>query len=458
MASNWYISSTTGNDTNGGTSWADARATMTGGLAIGGYAAGDTFYVAQDHAETQASVMTLTFKGTTAAPDRVICVNRLGSVPPVSADLRPPTLAAGVWTPTATVSTTAANSMTFTGGAYVYIDGIVFQAGSGASVASLIINSGALYFKNSGLWKLSTAGGVTAINISGGNAAANSVTLDNTSLKFGSTSDQLAVRSGIEFLWKNTASAIQGAVPGTLINTASANVLSLITLDGVDLSAAGAGKNIFGTGTQNMRGRLSNCKLGTSVAIAAASPGASRGCRFEVLISDSAATGYRQEIYDYAGTLTAETTIVRSGGASDGVQSISHKVVSTANAKTTTPFESFPLAIWNDDIGVSKTLTVEIVNDGTTLTNAEIWLEAEYLASATVPQASLVSSGVADVLAVGVNVPASTATWAPGAMASPIPQYLSVTFTAQMKGFVRAVVKIARASKTIYVDPKLTLG
>src|SRR4051812_3366435 len=84
MAS-YYVRSGAGGSANG-TSWANAYLTLA--AAFSGKAAGDTFYVSEDHAETLGSTIILTSPGTKANPCKIVCVNHAGSVPPVSADLR----------------------------------------------------------------------------------------------------------------------------------------------------------------------------------------------------------------------------------------------------------------------------------------------------------------------------------------------------------------------------------
>jgi len=84
MASYYIWSGATGSAN--GTSWANAYTTLT--TAFSGKVAGDVFYVAQDHLEATAAAVTLTTAGTSANPSKVICVDRAGSVPPVSADRR----------------------------------------------------------------------------------------------------------------------------------------------------------------------------------------------------------------------------------------------------------------------------------------------------------------------------------------------------------------------------------
>lgn len=444
----WYVYSGAGGAQTGA-DWANAKLTLQAAISAG--AAGDRYFLAHDHLETSTGAnVAITFKGTVTAIDRVIAVNRAGSVPPVSADIR---------TRSAIIELTGAFSFSFAanGGNYVYLEGVIFKIGSGATTAAFAFNGGWHYMKGCAIQKLGTTGTVSAIFGTALTNAINRIIWDDVTLKFGSTLDAFNMRSGYSLLWKNTANAIDpaGAIPTTLINNGSTTAND-VTLDGVDLSALGAGKTIFGGGAiQNFR-RMINCKLDPAVTISGALT--SNAPRHELYVSDGSATGYRQEIYSYGGTLTTETTIVRTGGASDGVQAISHKMVSGANAKKFTELEGFPYAIWNDVIGVPRTLTVEIINDGVTLKNDEVWLEAEYLGSATDPLASYVSNGVADVLAAGANLPTSSETWTTTGLTTPVKQYLQVTFTPQMKGFVRFLVKVARASKTVYVCPKPALA
>src|SRR5580765_7618818 len=111
MAVYYVWSGATGTGT--GASWANAFTTLTTAFAT--EAAGDTLYVAHDHAESSASSITLTSSGTVSNPTKVVCVNRSGSVPPVSADR----LAS------AQVTTTGVSSTTLNG--FTHYDGIIFN-------------------------------------------------------------------------------------------------------------------------------------------------------------------------------------------------------------------------------------------------------------------------------------------------------------------------------------------
>ena len=84
MANLYCWSGATG--TASGAIWANAKTTLAAALVT--EVAGDTIFVAHDHVETTAGALTLTSNGTLANPTKVICVNRAGSVPPVSGDRR----------------------------------------------------------------------------------------------------------------------------------------------------------------------------------------------------------------------------------------------------------------------------------------------------------------------------------------------------------------------------------
>lgn len=190
-----------------------------------------------------------------------------------------------------------------------------------------------------------------------------------------------------------------------------------------------------------------NCKLGASVTVCTTPTGPF--LRAEVINCDSGTTVYRNEIYDYMGTLTSEATIVLTGGSP-----VSWKIVTTANVRFEQPFVSFPLTVWNDDTGVSKTLTVQgIWGGGAVPNNDDIWVEVEYLGSSATPIVSFVNDTKATVLTTGAAQDAGAGTWG----GSTTKFALAVTFTPQMKGVITARVKCAKVSSTFYIDPKITL-
>lgn len=399
-------------------------------------AAGDRIFIASNSAETQASASwSATWPGTTAAPIQIVSVNPAGSTPPVGGDVQ-----AG-----ASVTTTTTGEITLPTHAYVY--GITWTSG-GSSGISAANNQTPSVFENCTF----NCAGASFFSAMGSNSPNNEFI--NCTLTFSDTGAQILNGLG-HFIWRG--GSIGGAtVPTTLVSTMNNTGPRRLVFDSVDLSAFGSGKTLVGTlSTNSCCVDFINCKLGSSLTITA-TPTGTRS-RVTLQNCDSSGTGYRNEIYDYSGTLTTETTIVRSSGASDGTQAVSWKVVTTAKAGYLRAFEAFPIGIWNDTTGGAKTFTVEILTDGVTLKDNEIWLEAHELATSGAPLATVASTS-SNPLAAGANVTTSSATWTTTGLSSPVKQKLAVTFTPQIKGFVRLLLKVAKASTTVYVDPKVTIS
>jgi len=419
---------------NNGSSWANAFTTLT--TAFVTEAAGDTLYVAHDHAESTAGAVTLTSSGTIANPTKVICVNRAGTVPPVSADRRA----------TATVSATSGN-ITITGPATHY-DGIIFNTSS--SFILHTVNNNWLRFDNCSL-RLTT-GGTFLIGGATGALGGCYTELNNTTFSFAGVNDTITFAGTIKY--RNTASALLGAAVPTNLFFPTGTRGGLLECNGVDFSAAGSGKTIVradGT-TQSVVCNFLDCKLNASVTKATAGMVGHGSTEVDFVRSGSAGVNYAIHRQRISGTLTEETTIVRTGGATDQVTPISWKVVTTATCTYSLPFECPPIAIWNDITGSAVTATVECIA-AAIMTDAECWLEVEYLGDASSPMGSFVNDGKADLIATAANQTTSTETWG----GSTAKFKLAVTFTAQQKGWIYGRVKIGKASSTTYIDPLITL-
>ena len=173
-------------------------------------------------------------------------------------------------------------------------------------------------------------------------------------------------------------------------------------------------------------------------------------------------------VEDYAGNVKDESTIVKTGGASDdGSATISWKMTSVANTEYPIHVLRSP-EIWVPNIatGSAKTLTVEFVHDTNVAAGQgagasfafqddEVWLEVSYQGTSGFPLAVLASDAKANVLATAADQTSSSATWTPTGL---VKQSLSVTFTPQEKGVFIARICVGKASKTIYVDPLVTVS
>lgn len=425
-----------------GADWANAYLTLA--AAAAGSSAGDTIWISEDHAEVLAAPQVIAFPGTGAAPNRLLCANHAGSVPPVAADLAT----------TASVATSGANGITLSGTIYAY--GIIFNCGSGAVVASLTLafsNSSRQVFELCQLNLTASAPGSRIVLNSAGSMAE----LNSTTMSFSATG-QTFVSSG-SFRWYNKSNEVAvtgGVIPTTLISTNVNGGRFKGEMSGLDLSSLGAGKTINGANAMNLL--IKNCRLDPSVIIAA-TPTSPTSAGTDVIGSNSTTNVARNERYQFSGTLTTETVIKRAGGASDGTTSYSWKITTNADGDRTIPFETFEGVLWNSALDDLRTLAVHTLTDNVTLTDADIWLEVEYLGSSATPLASFGSDANATVLTTPANQTIDNSeVWTTTGIATPVKQRLEVTFTPRMVGPIRWRVKVARPSTIVYVCPKANLG
>lgn len=293
-------------------------------------------------------------------------------------------------------------------------------------------------------------------NQSGGNS---DVTFNNTAVKFSNVQQQINLYTG-RFTWKNTASALQGSAQDAThpLFTAWPNTFASVELKNLDFSnltnylAALSTNSSYSMTVNNVRVG-SGCALNYQVSSYAAAPEIS-GVNF-----GSTSANYA---FKYAGlgvVSSHETTIVRTGGATDGTTQTSWKTVTDGVPTLVMPATIPKLMAYNTTTGSSVTATVEFVHDSATaLKNNEIWMETEYLGDASYPDGSMATCRVADLLGTAAAQAASSATWTTTGMSNPNKQKLAVTFTPQMKGWVTCKIYIAKASYTVYIDPMVTVA
>lgn len=433
-----------------GADWANAYTTLV--AAFSGKAAGDIFYVSDDHAETQASAMTLSAPGSPSGACFIYCVNHSGSVPPVSADLRT----------TATITTTGNSNLTLTSssgsGASTYYYGITFNCGTGANNTNLNVGSNAacqFTLENCVLALVAT--GSSALIQFGATSSTLALRLINTPCSFAAVGQSIKLNSQ-NVRWENTASAIVGSVPTSLFVTSNsfAGHLSIV---GIDLSAATSGKTLIGAlQVANPTVLVASCKLGASVT-KAATP-SHPGTTVDFVRCDSGATNYIDERYAYEGTQTVETTIVRTGGASDGATPISWKLVATANSKWLFPFKAQTIYIWNESTSAITDLTFYgTTTGGGVPNNDDIWVEVEYLGNGSNPQGSFITSTKATNLtaSAATNNSSDASTWG-GSGAGNGFKIVVPPFTPAQAGPLNITVKVGKASATYYIDPKPSIS
>lgn len=418
--------------------WSAPHARGAAALTTNWAQAGNTVFVGDNHAETRTTSLTWTGAGTIAAPINIFCVDRSVATPPTGSDTKT----------TATVNSTGGASFTFNGIYYVY--GITFNCGSGAVANGINMSGTFKIFENCALRKLGTTAG-TAVAFSG------TTRLINTTFQIGASGDVIAC--GGLFIWENTLSAITGATfPTSLFNFSNGIGLSGI-IKGVDFSPLPNGTIINGATSVSSSDRMNfiNCKLPSSAVFNAPN---TPMFTIDNIVSDSAATNYRNERYTYTGIQTTETTIVRTGGASDGTTPISWKFVNTANSKWILPFESQPISIWNDSTSAITTLTFYgTTTGGGVPNNDDIWVEVEYLGDASSPQGSFKTTTKSNNLAASVTTNNSSdgSTWGDGGAGNGF-KIVVPSFTPAQKGPLNITIKVAKASATYYIDPRPSIN
>ncbi len=170
-------------------------------------------------------------------------------------------------------------------------------------------------------------------------------------------------------------------------------------------------------------------------------------------VSDDADTTYRfpKDLHEGAGE--ANTTIVRTGGATDGTQ-VSWKMTTIEAADhVIAQFVSHPIDDWTESTS-SKTFTVEFIHDSlTNLTNAEIWAELEYPGADA--QGDRADNRV-QAFETAADQSSSGETWVTTGLTNPNKQRLSVTVTPSKAGQITMRVSLLKKNTTVYIDPIIT--
>lgn len=430
----YRVRSTDGSNTDDGSTWDLAKADLQSIT----YVAGDTAYVSQSHAQTAAVSITIDTNGTVASPTKIIAGND-------AAD--PPTAVA-----TASVLVTS-GSIGIKDSAYIY--GIAFEA-----QASIALNDVGGHVQKYENCAFSTQNNSTNRITTGVNAAsADPLTVwRNCTVKFANAAQRIVSNNG--FLKWEGGSIASGSTALTtcLLEPNGSTRPGKIEVCGVDLSNMGSACNLVnvagsGGGTVD----LVNCKLPSGWTGNLTTGTFAPGTRVRMHNCDSGDTNYRLWEKDYAGSIKSETTIVRTGGASDGTTSHSLKMESNANAEYPVVVLESPKIVQRVTTG-SHTVSVEILHDATTnLTDADIWIDVQYLGADGYPLGAFITDAKADVLATAADQADSSAAWTTTGLTNPNSQKLSVSLTAQADGYVIAKVCLAKASTTVYVDNLLTV-
>ena len=198
------------------------------------------------------------------------------------------------------------------------------------------------------------------------------------------------------------------------------------------------------------------CKLASGVTIAQARAD-SADARVYVLNCADGDDNTRDEVHAYEAVETTESTIVRTGGQSNGTNATSRKVVTGSGTNDRVPYVMEPLYVWNDTVGSPIVVTVEGVwNSVTAPTNLEAWLEAEYQGTPGYPLGLIASGGAATPATSATAGTSSAVTWTTTGLATPGAFKLELEFTPEEIGHIAVFPHFGKASSTFYVEAKVT--
>lgn len=450
----WYINPGSGSGANNGkrpadafnnatTAWADA-------IAASSAAGGNEFYVLNTSNCSNSSAQTLTFKGTVGNPDRVFSCT-FANDPPTQADLTP--------------SGTTGAQFTTTGNSNVNVNGVVevwgvmFNVGTGANAASFVpagVNGSYVTLNNCIVNLLSTGQGLVVV-CSNGNIDAG-VIFTNTPVTFNGNSSTGIFVAG-RFTWRYTPNAVQGTqnAIASLI-TFTTGIVALTLIDEVDFiggTGIASGKNLLNASSVSGVIQIVNCKINTGVLI----PKPTRpSLIIDQIVTDSGATGYKQQRDMLQGTLMADP--LRYNNASDGTTPISWQVLTTANANPQNPFECFMIPQWIPTAGVYTGCKIYLTSTNAGLRMSDVWVDFDYLGANYALGSTGTTFGAGTGLGTLSQLPAGTKAnplipagipWAVGSLGSDYELDLP-SFTTSAPGLLRCFVKIGKPSILVNVD------
>ena len=443
----YYLRSSGGSDADDGLTWANAKATMAGVLAIP-IAAGDRVFVRNDHSETTGA-QTWVFPGTPAAPNQVICVSDAAE---------PPTARSTG----ALFATTTSTARTIRGTVKVY--GLTLGAGAGGSSASMTLGASSspqIQFQEYEECTLRLQGtGTTGRLIFGttGTVSSSRLVLINPTFSFTNASQGCLIQQ-VEL--EIFGGATSNTTPTSLILFAGATGSSnacRVTFNGFEFSGYGTAFNLTAQVTGATAVTFRGCKFAASWAGAIVLTSIDPGARVRIIHSMAGTARLRYNEVQYPGTIEYESTIVRSGGAvDDGADggAMSYKCTTNANC-------SWPHAVLilpevfhgNTTTGSAVVPKIGVVHDSVTnLTTRQFYASYLYKATASSDLLSLASDRCEELVAAS-DLAASSETWTTTGMTNPNKQQLAKSITPQVAGDIIIQPYMGVASKVVYYCPR----
>jgi hypothetical protein len=262
------------------------------------------------------------------------------------------------------------------------------------------------------------------------------------------------IQPAAAFEWKKGALIAPNGVT-SLINGNKGYIGPSVLLSEIDLTAIGANTLFSTSSSRQLWLTLNRCKLPSNLANIYNSFGGYGDIGVIKIHHSSYDRGTYGFIEDsYQGRVSDETTIVRTGGASDGTTPFSFKMASSANCGVALSLKAPIINAWNSLTSEIAVTVHGIIDSATNLQDDEVWMEVEYPASATSGLGEVISSRKLAIVESVSDLASSTETWADGSMTNPNKFKMTATFIPAQAGPIAVRVCIGRASQTIYICPK----
>jgi hypothetical protein len=364
--------------------------------------AGMNVYIGDDHSETNA--------GTNYGPGvqcAILCIDHTVALPPTSANLKT----------TAQITSSGVFAFLNSSAAQVYAYGIQFsnsttnlpQIASAQQTRTMLERC-----------TFAITGTTTNAAFSFGDTNSDGALLLLKDCTFSianfSTGQSFRFYGGNFKIENGTFTATLGTAGLPLMGGAASGNHPVAVLEGCDFSGVPSSAFLLGTTAGTIltgSWTFKDCVISSGMAIFSGLP-TNDNITIDLNRVDSGGNAYRNERYRLEGKLATSTSVVRTGGASDGATSVSHQITTSANTNNIQRiFNTLPFATWNGVTGANRNVTVYgIANDSRVPTNDELWFDVEYLGASGSPLGSYARGGKANVLAAGSALTAdSSSAW-----------------------------------------------
>ncbi len=419
----------------------EAKAATSLGTIAALWTASDIVKISSTHTESTGGAITYTFPSSPGLQILSVTFNGSGTG----------ALATGA------VVTNATNGTAFNfQSGFVYCYGVTFNAASSNSNSN-VFNLGVATTSAIGFilesCTLTVPGTGTAARLFLGPSASNNDTiihLINCTLSNGADKS-FGIRHGKIIIDGLT---IAGTTPTTLFAGASVDSTE-VDLRASDISNL-SWTNLFSVASSPVPGyfRAVGCKFPASFVVVTGSFTGPGQMYVEAIDCNSSDVNYYYYKSCYEGTVEASNSIYAD--ASDGTNSISWKFTSNSVVSYQHPLVGPPIHYFNKTLSSMQTV-VEVVSDNVTYKDTELWQETMAKITSGSPVATWNRADRGAITSSGTYQTTSTVSWTgTGGFTSAVKQKLeSGSFTPAEIGQITVLVKLAKASSTVYVSPKV---